>query len=1122
MKPSAPLPFFFRCLALIAAATACGFLLPSCSREAEQPLLFTLLDSTGITFRNDVKDSKEDNSFLFRNFYNGGGVALGDVNNDGLADAFFTSNQGENKLYINKGKLKFEDVSVAAGLQQRGMWSTGVTMADVNADGWLDIYVCNSGHIQDGNRRNQLYINQQNGSFTEDAKAYGLDVSGYCTQASFFDYDSDGDLDCFIINNSPIPFSSLDYAAMRDVEAAKWQVDEKLKGGGNHLYRNDQDRSGVVRFGFTEVTKEAGLHTGLISFGLGVSVADLNDDNYPDIYVGNDFIEKDYLYINQRDGTFKDELEERVQKISMSSMSSDVADINNDGHPEIFTTDMIPDDNYRLKTTGTFDNVDLYLSKQKAGLYHQYVRNCLQLNNGDGSFSEIGNYSGVFGTDWSWGSVFFDADNDGLNDLFVCNGIAKDVGNLDFLDFFSNEVYAKMVETGQRTEMDELLRNIPTTPLHNRIFRNKGNLQFEDAGERWGFTQPGFSNSVAYADLDNDGDLDLILNNENGQAAVYKNNSREQTPNHYVSIALKGWGHNPFSVGSKVKVYTKRGVLIREQYPVRGFQSSMDYKMVIGLGDAPIIDSLVVIWPDGSHNQLNAAGVDTLYTFDGSKRQQRPTEPATQPPLFNSLPVLFDKHTEDDYVDFYYERNLPQALSRQGPKLATGDVNGDGLEDVYIGGGKGQGGQLYLQTATGLFQRKDGAAFQSFKDFEDAAVLFFDADNDKDLDLFVGAGGNNSPKGSRSIEHRLYLNDGAGNFAINPKAFPTNDANIAIAVAADYDDDGDQDLFVGGRSVPYTYGLLPRSYLYQNNGGIFKDATANIAGGLMNVGMVTDAAWVDLTGDVQQELVVTGEWMTTKIFSYAAGRFTEHPSSGLHNLSGWWQTAKAVDLNNDGKQDLVLGNVGENFYLRPTTSSPAKLWVADFDRNGTVDQFLTQTIVGRDMPVFLKRDITDQFPGLKKDNLKHKDYANKSIQDLFGAKALSEASVHTFNHCASVVAINLGNGKFDVKPLPARLQLSSVNAICSVDINNDGKQDLVTGGNLFTFLPQFGRLDASYGDVLLNRGDGGFNALPQPATGLRLRGEVKCMQLLTIKGKQRLLVTQNNSRPLLLALNYRK
>jgi enediyne biosynthesis protein E4 len=1088
----------------------------SCTdQKSSSAPLFTLMEKTGIDFRNDVKDTKVDNSFLFRNFYNGGGVALGDINNDGLVDVFLTSNQGENKLYLNKDSFQFEEISQKAGLKQDNMWSTGVTMVDINADGWLDIYVCSSGHMKDGNRKNKLYINHHNLTFTDSAAAYGLAISGYCTQAAFFDYDMDNDLDCFLINNSPIPFSSLDYAGMRDVDITNWTVDENLKGGGNHLYQNRKGR-------FVEVTKEAGLHTGLISFGLGVSVSDMNGDDYPDIYVGNDFIEKDYLYINQGNGTFRDELENRVQKISMSSMSTDVADINNDGYPEIFTTDMIPDDDYRLKTTGTFDNIDLYLSKQKAGLYHQYVRNCLQLNNGDGTFSEIANYAGTFGTDWSWGAVFFDADNDGFNDLFVCNGIARDVGDLDFLDFFSNEVYTKMASTGQRTEMDELLKHIPSVPLTNRVFRNKGNLSFEDAGAGWGFVQSNFSNSVAYADLDNDGDLDLVVNNENAPASVYRNNGRQQKANNFIAFQLKGKEGNPFAVGSKITVYKDGNVFCREVSPVRGFQSSMEYKQLIGLGQVSAIDSVVINWPDKSKTSYTDLPVNKTHIIKYEPAKPRNFfTPATGNAYVQVLAPLFDKHTEDDYIDFYYERNLPQMLSRQGPCIAKGDINGDGLEDIYIGGAKDQGGQLYVQSAAGSFVKKEEPAFKQYTDFEDVAVLFFDADGDKDLDLFIGAGGNNTRPGERTLEHRLYINDGRGAFKLNTAAFPANSANISTAVAYDYDGDGDEDLFVGGRSIPSAYGVLPPSYVYENDShGNFTDVTAKLAPGIAKLGMVTAALWADVFGDDRKELVVTGEWMDTKVFTWRNNKLEAVQNTGLENLSGWWQSIAAADLNNDGLQDLIIGNIGENFYLRPDKDNPVKLWVADFDNNGNTDQFLTQAIDKRDMPVFLKRDITEQFPFLKKQNLKHSDYARKTMQDLFGNAVLSSAAVRTFNYCSSVVAINQGKGKFLVKPLPVRAQLSSINAIYPADINNDNKVDLLTGGNLFTFPPQFGRLDASYGDMLLNNGNGEFTWVDNKRSGISVKGEVKDIKPIKVKGKKHVVITQNNTYPVLYRLKH--
>ena len=1073
--------------------------------------LFSLIENSGINFTNTVQDNKTENSFLFRNFYNGGGVATGDINNDGLPDVMFTSNMGENKLYLNKGNFKFEDISVKAGLIQDSMWSTGVTFADINNDGWFDIYVCNSGHINSGNRINKLYINNHDLTFTESAVKYGLNHSGYCTQASFFDYDLDGDLDCFIINNSPLPFSSLNYGEMRDKDISKWNIDENLKGGGNHLFKNENGF-------YKEVTKAAGLHSGLISFGLGVSVADINNDGYPDIYVGNDFIEKDYLYINQQNGTFKDELEDRIQKISMSSMSSDVADINNDGYPDIFTTDMIPDDDYRLKTTGTFDNFELYNSKQKAGLFHQYVKNCLQLNNKNGSFTEVANYCGVSGTDWSWGALFFDADNDGLNDIYICNGINKDVGDLDYLDFFSNDVYTRMMQTGQKQEIEEVLKYIPVHPLPNRVFKNKGNLQFADIGKDWGLAQPGFSNSASYADLDGDGDLDLVVNNENQPAFVYRNNSREQNKNNYIGLTLKGSPKNTFAVGSRMLVYKGTEVFSRELFPSRGFQSSVDYKQIIGLGTNTFVDSMIVIWPNRTFSKIDQPELNKVHLI------QQPVNPGSlyhfnQPktePLLSVVANNMDAHIEDDYTDFYFERNLPMQLSKEGPHAAKGDVNGDGLEDIYIGGAKGQAGQLYLQTADGKFIKKEEAIFKQYADFEDVAVLFFDADKDGDLDLFIGAGGNNVQPNSREIQQRLYLNDGKGNFTIDGSAFSNNNMNISIAISYDFDGDGDEDLFAGGRSVPFNYGVSPQSYLYQNNGhGQFADIAIPA---IANAGMITAAVWADVNGDATKELIITGDWMDTKIFSYNKSKniFEELQNTGLENKLGLWQSIAAADVNGDGKTDLIIGNIGENFYLRPDKNNPVRLWTNDFDQNGTAEQFITRSINGKDMPVFLKREITDQFPALKKQNLKHSDYATKSIQDLFSKELIEKSVQKTFNYCQSIIAINNGNGKFTIQALPLMVQLSSVNAITATDLNNDNKIDLIMGGNLFEFPPQFGRLDGSYGHVLMNDGKGNFSWIESKKSGLSLRGSIKDIkEIKGNNGQRNILVLQNSQQPVL-------
>ncbi|MES2374134.1 MAG: VCBS repeat-containing protein [Bacteroidota bacterium] len=1082
----------------------------SCNQKKETPL-FEMMEQTGINFTNTVQNTKDQNIFTFRNFYNGGGAAIGDINNDGLADVFFTANMGSNRLFLNKGNWKFDDVSAKAGFTDKQQWSTGVVMVDINSDGWLDIFIANSAHMNDGvSKANQLFINNHNLTFTESAKAYGLADSGYTTQASFFDYDMDGDLDCFIVNNSPIPVNTLNYANKREVPAENWPVADFLKGGGDHLLRNDNGK-------YIDVTHKTGIHGSLISFGLGVTVGDVNGDHYPDIYISNDFFERDYLYINQKNGTFKDELETWMQHTSLASMGADIADVNNDGFPDIFTTDMLAEDDYRLKTTSTFENIDVYRLKEASGFYHQYQQNTLQVNNKHGKFSDAAYFSGVAASDWSWGGLMFDADNDGLTDLYVCNGINNDLTNQDFIDFFANDVVQKMALSGRKEEMDSIVNKMPSEKLLNKAYKNNGNLKFSDQGKAWGFTQPSFSNGAAYGDLDNDGDLDMIVNNVNQPAFIYRNNSRETTKNNYIGISLKGKGKNTFAVGSEIKIYQGDQILSREVMPSRGFQSSIDYKVIVGIGDKTVIDSMIIIWPDRTYTKLDHPAINQVHTLQ--QKDHQPKVPETSAEINEALLVKtsngFEKHTEDDYIDFYTERNIPEMLSREGPKATTGDVNGDGLMDVFIAGTIKHPGQLYLQTATGSFTKKKTDAFESFSDFEDVAVLFFDCDHDGDLDLFVGAGGNNASFGERVFKHRLFINDGKGNFTTGADAFPDNAMNIAVAVANDFDHDGDLDLFVGARSVPGVYGVTPTSYVYVNDGkGHFTDIAKTKNPEISNIGMVTGAAWVDVTGDREKELVIVGEWMSPKVFSFKKDHF-EEVKTNLSTMQGWWQTISVADLDGDGDEDLVLGNIGENFYLRPDVQNPVKIWVADLDNNNIMDKIITRSIDGKDMPVFLKRDLEEQVPSLKKKNLRHEVFAKKSIQELLAPEQIRKCIVKEFNYGSSCIAFNDGNGKFTVQKLPFMQQLSSVGAIRCVDVNQDGQMDIVLGGNKFGFQPQFGRQDAGYGSILMNNGKHRFTAMETNQSGLELRGEIRDIQLIQNANKQSLLFLQNNELPVL-------
>ena len=1131
MRGFSPLLFFCCC--------ACAVLLGGCASGEPGDPLFTLLSpaETGLRFQNDVPDSPQRNSLQYEYFYNGGGVAIGDVNGDELPDVFLTANLGSNKLYLNQGDLMFADATREAGLsfERDSTWNTGVTMADVNGDGHLDLYVCRSGNLSPEDRANLLFINQGDGTFVEKARSFGLDDRGYSTQAAFFDYDRDGDLDAYVIGHGAGFYGSVAHAEQqRPAEAGSSYVTDRL-------YEN---RGGT----FVDVTREAGVGGRPSGYGLGVAIGDLNGDGWDDFYVANDFAEHDYLYYNNGDGTFSPSIQEATRHIPYSSMGVDVADYNNDRQLDLAVLDMAPSDHARrMMNHDPIGRQQFYLNVRR-GLHYQYSYNTLQLNNGNGTFSDVAWMAGIAKTDWSWTPLMADFDNDGWKDLFVTNGIRRDILNRDFrarLDEQLPPATSGGPSRYARKKTVEVIREMPSKKIKNRLFHNQGGLAFEDRTEQWGLGRPSFSNGAAYGDLDNDGDLDLVVNNLDGPASLYRNNTyREKTgvrpQAHYlrVRLKLKGPGGNREALGAKVQIAHGDTTQLQQKYRTRGYQSAVEGEMHFGLGKTDTAEAVRVTWPDGTVQTRRAVPADQVVTFSrdasvDSTSADSTSADATHPDATGqaleereagtrswfrqaneTLGIRYE-HKENRFNDFRQQPLLPHKMSQLGPDLAVGDIDGDGREDFFVGGARGSVGRLFRQGAESRFASASAQPWRQDRASEDLGSLFFDADGDDDLDLYVVSGGSSFRAQSPRLQDRLYLNDGTGTFRKSTGRLPEMRASGSCVVAADYDGDGDQDLFVGGRGEPGQYPLPSRSYLLENDGaGSFEDVTKEVAPGLAAPGMVTDALWTDATGDDAPELMLAGEWMPVMMFAYRQGQFRNITEQvGLTGTEGWWFSLAQADLDGDGDPDYLAGNNGTNFRYRASPEKPFHLFADDFDHNGSVDPILGYYQDETLYPLVLRDVLAQQLPRVKRQFSDHASYAESSLEDLFGETTLEEARAYTVKTFASSALLQGEGSTLKRRALPQQAQLSSVNGFVTHDVDADGRLDVVLAGNLYGVEPHTPRNDASNGLVMKGTGTGRFAPLSIARSGFFAPGNVKAVEMVrTARGP--VVLVANNDGPL--------
>ena len=1108
-------------LGLSRHAVLAGSLALAGCQSRTKPLFEALGASrTGIAFANTLPEDTTFNILNYLYYYNGGGVAVGDINNDGLPDLYFTSNLGANRLYLNKGDYRFEDITERAGLADSVGWKSGVTAADVNGDGFVDFFVSGVSYLG-VHGRNVLYINNGDGTFSDKTKEYGLDFEGYSTQALFFDYDGDGDLDMFLLNHSVHTEHGSGSVVSRT---------ERNPRAGPRLYRNDGGH-------FVDVSAAAGIYGGAFGFGLGVVASDFDGDGCLDLYVANDFQEDDFLYHNNCDGTFTEVGAAALPHTSRSSMGVDAADFNNDGRPDLMTADMLPARESVLKTSATIESYALYNLKLQAGYRPQFAHNALQLNRGAGRFSDIAFLAGVAATDWSWAPLFADLDNDGHKDLFITSGIYRRPNDLDYLAYVGQPSIQASLQKGITPENLTLVRRMPHVAVPNHAYQNSGNLTFTDVTSAWGLSEPGFSNGAVYVDLNNSGALDLVVNRINQSAAIYRNRARETNGGHFLRVFLRGSGGNTEGIGAKVFLREGGRQQLLEQMPTRGFESSVDPRLHFGLGRATRVDSLTVVWPDHRSQLLTNIPVDQTLTLAQSDAEQAPPFPpssrspsplqlpaprgASAPPsraLFSdaTAQVAIDfRHRETESFDFNRQPLLPHDLSSQGPAIAVGDVNGDGLDDLYVGGAKWQSGALFLQRPDGTFRASEQPAIHSDSLFEDVDAAFFDANGDGMPDLYVVSGGYEFSASDDALQDRLYINDGHGNFRRDVNALPRMAESGSSVAVGDFNGDGHPDLFVGRRAVAGAYGVSPRSYLLENDGhGHFRDVTAELAPALMQTGMITSAAWVDYDHDGRLDLVVTGEWMPVRVFHQENGRFTDRTmDAGLAGTNGWWNSITVADLTGDGRPDLVLGNLGLNAYLTASPKQPAHLYVGDFAHDRSIQQILTVSRDGASYPVAGRDELLRAIPDLRVRYPSYAAFAGRHIEDILPVSERRRATVLAAYDFATSIALNNGNGTFTLRALPMEAQFAPVAAVLAGDFDGDGHIDLLLAGNDFGVPPVFGRYDASYGLMLRGIGDGHFEPVDLTTSGLVLEGQVRHIKAVRrAMGGVSIVVARNNDK----------